>query len=105
MRPIGEALGAAGLQPVGGGSLLRPGEQVFSAMLSGLSATSSPIRPLRLPAQIITRQAALPKPERIALLGQLLSGHDLPSRSRAAAVIGLLCAQPFNRIARLTATT
>ncbi|OXM54472.1 integrase [Amycolatopsis alba DSM 44262] len=37
MRPIGVAPGAASLQLVGGVSLLRPEEQVFSAMLAGFA--------------------------------------------------------------------
>lgn len=59
-------------------------------------------RPLRLPAQSATRNAPLPEPERIALLGRLLCGHDLPLRSRVAAVIVLLYAQRLSRIVRLT---
>ncbi|MDT8913499.1 helix-turn-helix domain-containing protein [Amycolatopsis sp. PS_44_ISF1] len=59
-------------------------------------------RPLRPPAQTVTRNAPLPEPERIALLGRLLSGHDLPLRSRVAGVIVLLYAQPLSRIVRLT---
>ncbi|WP_410651701.1 hypothetical protein [Amycolatopsis sp. cmx-4-54] len=59
-------------------------------------------KPLRLPAQTVTRKAPLPEPERIALLSRLLTGHDLPLRSRVAAVIVLLYAQPLSRIVRLT---
>lgn len=57
---------------------------------------------LQLPAQTITRKAPLPEAERIALLGRLLAGHDLPLRSRVAGVIVLLYAQPLSRIVRLT---
>ncbi|OXM54470.1 hypothetical protein [Amycolatopsis alba] len=64
--------------------------------------TSKLLRPLRLPAQLITRKAPLPEPERIALLGRLLSGHDLPLRPQVAGVIVLLYAQPLSRIVRLT---
>lgn len=59
-------------------------------------------RPLRLPPQAITRNAPLPEPDRIALLGRLLSSHHLPLRSRVAGVIVLLYAQPLSRIVRLT---
>jgi hypothetical protein len=38
----------------------------------------------RLRPRIITRKAPLPEPERIAMLGRLLSGHYLPLRSRVA---------------------
>jgi hypothetical protein len=41
-------------------------------------------RPLRLPAPAIARNAPLPQRERMALLGQLLTGHDLPPRSQVA---------------------
>jgi hypothetical protein len=58
--------------------------------------------PLRLPAPIISRNAPLPHHERMALLGRLLTGHDLPLRSRVAGAIVLLYAQPLSRIARLT---
>jgi hypothetical protein len=38
----------------------------------------------------------------MALLGQLLTGQDLPLRSRVAGVIVLLYAQPVSRIVRLS---
>lgn len=41
------------------------------------SITSKLAQPLRLPPQTVTRNAPLPEPERIALLGRLLCGHDL----------------------------
>ncbi|MGH3709659.1 MAG: hypothetical protein ACRDRQ_16490 [Pseudonocardiaceae bacterium] len=58
--------------------------------------------PLRLPAPIINRNAPLPHHERMALLGRLLTGHDLPLRSRVAGIIVVLYAQPLSRLARLT---
>ena len=66
------------------------------------SMTSKLAQPLRLPPQTVTRNAPLPEPDRIALLGRLLSGHDLPLRSRVAGIIVLLYAQPLSRIVRLT---
>ncbi|MBV9448899.1 MAG: hypothetical protein JO345_23675 [Streptosporangiaceae bacterium] len=59
-------------------------------------------RGLRLPAPVTTHGAALPQPDRMALLGHLLTDHELPLRSRVAAVIVLLYAQPLSRIVRLT---
>jgi hypothetical protein len=58
--------------------------------------------PLRLPAPVITHNASLPPREHMALLGRLLTRHDLPLRPRVAGVIVLLYAQPLSRIARLT---
>lgn len=66
------------------------------AMASKLS------RGLRLPAPATAHAAPMPQSERIALLGQLLAGHELPLRSRTAAVIVLLYAQRVSRIVRLT---
>lgn len=57
------------------------------AMASKLS------RRLRLPAPVTAHAAPVPQSDRIALLGQLLAGHELPLRSRIAAVIVLLYAQ------------
>jgi hypothetical protein len=53
-------------------------------------------RPLRLPTLTLARNAPLPQHQRMALLGQLLTGQDLPLRSRVAAVIVLLYAQPVS---------
>jgi hypothetical protein len=53
-------------------------------------------RPLRLPAPVIARGASLPQRQRMALLGRLLAGHDLPLRPRIAGVIVLLYAQPLS---------
>lgn len=51
----------------------------------------------------MTRQATpLSEPERVDLLGRVLTGQDLPLRSRVAAAIVLLYAQPVSRIVRLT---
>ncbi|MGH3847360.1 MAG: hypothetical protein ACRDS0_38960, partial [Pseudonocardiaceae bacterium] len=58
--------------------------------------------PLRLPPPTIARGDPLPQRERMALLGRLLTGHDLPLRPRIAGVIVLLYAQPLSRVARLT---
>jgi hypothetical protein len=66
------------------------------------SMASKLTRPLRLPSPVITRGAPLPQRERMALLGQLLAGHDLPPRPRVAGVIVLLYAQRVSRIVRLT---
>jgi hypothetical protein len=66
------------------------------AMASKLS------RQLRLPAPVTAHAAPVPQSDRIALLGQLLAGHELPLRSRIAAVIVLLYAQRVSRIVRLT---
>jgi hypothetical protein len=53
-------------------------------------------RGLRLPAPLITHGAPLPQPDRMALLGHLLTDHELPLRSRVAAVIVLLYAQQIS---------
>lgn len=44
----------------------------------------------------------MPPEERIELLGRILTTTDQPLRSRAAAAIVLLYAQPLTRVARLT---
>ena len=59
-------------------------------------------RRLRLPAPVTAHAAPVPQSDRMALLGQLLAGHELPLRSRVAAVIVLLYAQRVSRIVRLT---
>lgn len=64
--------------------------------------TSKLTPPLRLPAPVIAHGACLPQHQRIALLGRLLTGHDLPLRPRIAGVIVVLYAQPLSRVARLT---
>jgi hypothetical protein len=69
-------------------------------LLWSMASTLTP--PLRLPAPVITRNASLPQRERMALLGRLLTDHDLPLRPRIAGVIVLLYAQPLSRVARLT---
>jgi hypothetical protein len=58
--------------------------------------------PLRLPAPTIAGNTPLPHREHMTLLGQLLTGHDLPLRSRVAGTIVLLYAQRVSRIVRLT---
>lgn len=59
-------------------------------------------RPLRLPSASVTRNAPLPQRERMALLGRLLTDHNLPLRSRVAGVIVLLYAQRLSWVVRLT---
>src|SRR5664280_2082809 len=59
-------------------------------------------RRFRLPAAVIRQATSLPQPERVGLLGRLLTGHDLPLRPRVAAAIVLLYAQPLSRVVRLT---
>jgi hypothetical protein len=66
------------------------------------SMDSNLVRPLRLPTLTISRNPPLPQRERMALLGRLLTGHDLPLRSRVAGTIVLLYAQRLSRIVRLT---
>ncbi|MGV9862327.1 hypothetical protein [Rhodococcus koreensis] len=56
----------------------------------------------RLPSAVIRPATPLPQHDRIALLGRLLTDDDQPLRSRAAAVIVLLYAQPLTRVVRLT---
>ena len=56
----------------------------------------------RLPAAVIRHAAPLPGHERVSQLGRILTGHDLPLRTRVAAAIVLLYAQPLSRIVRLT---
>jgi hypothetical protein len=59
-------------------------------------------RPFRLPAAVIRHAAPLPDHERVNQLGRILTSHDLPLRSRVAAALVLLYAQPLSRIVRLT---
>jgi len=56
----------------------------------------------RLPPAVIRHAAALPGHDRVSQLGRILTAHDLPLRTRVAAAIVLLYAQPISRIARLT---
>ena len=56
----------------------------------------------RLPTAVARQAAPLPDHERVGQLGRLLTDHDLPLRSRVAAVIVLLYAQPLSRVVRLT---
>src|SRR5262245_54598175 len=113
MGPIGVVPGAARLHLVDGVSLLRPEDQVFEAMLAGFAnqqlarnlarstveGRENAVRAFAkyvnaFPWPVITRTACLPQRERMALLGRLLAGHDLPLRPRVAGVIVLLYAQP-----------
>jgi hypothetical protein len=59
-------------------------------------------RRFRLPAYVTRQATPLSEPERVDLLGRVLTGQDLPLRSRVAAAIVLLYAQPVSRIVRLT---
>jgi hypothetical protein len=59
-------------------------------------------RSFRLPAAAIRQAAPLPPHQRVALLGRILTCRDLPLRSRVAAAIVLLYAQPLTRIVRLS---
>jgi hypothetical protein len=56
----------------------------------------------RLPAYVTHQATPLGEHERVDLLGRVLTGSDLPLRSRVAAAIVLLYAQPLSRIVRLT---
>ena len=56
----------------------------------------------RLPPTVISNAAALPSHERVSQPGRILTAHDLPLRTRVAATIVLLYAQPISRIVRLT---
>jgi len=60
------------------------------------------LRRLRLPTTESRRRPPMPPEDRVALLGRILTCENLPIRSRAAAVIVLLYAQPLSRIVRLT---
>ncbi len=56
----------------------------------------------RLPTAVIRQATPLPQHKRDDLLGRLLTEHDLSLRTRVAATIVLLYAQPLSRIVRLT---
>lgn len=60
------------------------------------------LRRLRLPTFESRRRSPMPPEDRIALTGRVLTDDQLPLRSRAAAIIVLLYAQPLSRIVRLT---
>jgi hypothetical protein len=57
---------------------------------------------LELPRLFITRAAPLTQHRRLELLGQVLTDQHRPLRSRVAACLMLLFAQPATRIVRLT---
>ncbi|WP_443089351.1 hypothetical protein [Yinghuangia sp. ASG 101] len=59
-------------------------------------------RPLTIPAMKISRRPALGEDERLAALGGLPTGTEIPIRLRVAGVIVLLPAQPLSRVVRLT---
>ncbi|WP_328399910.1 hypothetical protein [Nocardia sp. NBC_00403] len=60
------------------------------------------LRRLRLPTFESCKCSPMSPEDRIALIGQTLTHDDQPLRSRAAAIIVLLYAQPLSRIARPT---
>jgi hypothetical protein len=64
--------------------------------------TSSLTGRFRLPPSAAGHTAPLSDEERISQLGRVLTAHDLPLRTRAAAALVLLYAQPASRIVRLT---
>jgi hypothetical protein len=57
---------------------------------------------LKLPPLLVRRAAPITQHRRLELLGQLLTDQDRPLRSRVAACLMLLFAQPATRIVRLT---
>jgi integrase len=59
-------------------------------------------RRFQLPPTVPGHSAPMPDRERVEHLGRVLAGHGLPLRTRAAAAIVLLYAQPASRIVRLT---
>ncbi|WTX00978.1 hypothetical protein OG216_46995 (plasmid) [Streptomycetaceae bacterium NBC_01309] len=59
-------------------------------------------RRFRLPAAQIQRAAPLAQRERLDMLGRVLADETPPLRSRVAALIVLLYAQPLSRVVRLT---
>lgn len=59
-------------------------------------------RRFRLPTIVIGPATSMPQQERIDLLGRLLTETDHPLRSRVAATLVLLYAQPVARVVRLT---
>jgi integrase len=65
-------------------------------MTTGLSGR------FQLPGSEAGHTAPMPDEERITHLGRVLTAGDLPLRTRAAAAIVLLYAQPASRIVRLT---
>jgi hypothetical protein len=66
------------------------------------SAKTRLTRRHELPTQQSSGTAPMPERDRTALLGKVLTSEDAPLRSRAAAAILLLYAQPLSRITRLT---
>ncbi len=57
---------------------------------------------LTLPPLLVRRAAPITQHRRLGLLGQLLTDQDRPLRSRVAACLMLLFAQPATRVVRLT---
>jgi hypothetical protein len=64
--------------------------------------TNKLTRRFRLPTAVTGPATPLPQHERVELIGRLLTEHDQPLRSRVAAAIVLLYAQPLSRVVRLT---
>jgi hypothetical protein len=59
-------------------------------------------RRFQLPRSVTGQAAPLPDGESMSKLGRVLTAHDLPLRTRVAAALVLLYAQPLSRIVRLT---
>ncbi|WP_230330165.1 site-specific integrase [Nocardia aurantiaca] len=55
-----------------------------------------------LPTRQSNRASPMPPEDRLELIGQALTDEDRPLRSRAAAMIVLLYAQPLSRVTRLS---
>ncbi|MET7304910.1 hypothetical protein [Embleya sp. NPDC005575] len=66
------------------------------------SVTTRLTRGWDLPVQRVTRAAPLTEGRRLELLGRMLSDRNPPLRTRIAAIIVLLYAQPLTRVVRLT---
>ncbi|WP_238380295.1 hypothetical protein [Salinispora tropica] len=66
------------------------------------SARTRLTRRFELPAALSPGNAPMPDRQCTALLGQVLADHTTPLRSRVAAVILLLYAQPLSRITQFT---
>ncbi|WP_327700681.1 hypothetical protein OG530_01240 [Streptomyces decoyicus] len=65
-------------------------------------STSKLTRPFRLPPVQIHRATPMAQPERVELIGRLLTDPNSPLRTRVAGVIVMLYAQPLRRVVRLT---
>jgi hypothetical protein len=77
------------------------GRNVTRAFLQWCTAVKL-TRSFSLPPAVITHTPPLSEQERTSQLGRVLTDDALPLRTRAAAVIVLLYAQPLSRVIRLT---